>query len=128
MRETFLWSASETRTECASLRLVLVSLDVRMCRILDWPRMILPVPVFLKRFAAPRCVLSLGIGNPDYKLRLDNILQFIGRSELRPGARIGGDFCVCPSLPQGTIMHLTQNDYRSTLLLRGSDREPDRRN
>ncbi len=32
-----------------------------MCRIFDWPRTILPVPVFLKRFAAPRCVFNLGM-------------------------------------------------------------------
>src|ERR1700683_5176778 len=32
-----------------------------MCRIFDWPRLNLPVPVFLKRLAAPRCVLSLGM-------------------------------------------------------------------
>src|SRR5579875_2105542 len=61
MRATFAWSASETRALCASLRLVLVSFDVRIWRILDWPRLILPVPVFLKRLAAPRCVFSLGM-------------------------------------------------------------------
>src|SRR5450755_5046801 len=32
-----------------------------MWRILDWPRIILPVPVFLKRLAAPLWVLSLGL-------------------------------------------------------------------
>src|SRR5271170_639735 len=62
MRATFAWSASETSVLCASLRLVLVSFDVRMWRIFDWPRMILPVPVFLKRLAAPLCVFSLGMG------------------------------------------------------------------
>src|SRR5271157_3587713 len=62
MRATFAWSASETSVLCASLRLVLVSFDVRMWRIFDWPRKILPVPVFLKRLAAPLCVFSLGMG------------------------------------------------------------------
>ena len=38
MRATFAWSASETSVLCASLRLVLVSFDVRMWRIFDWPR------------------------------------------------------------------------------------------
>src|SRR5690348_884756 len=61
MRATFAWSASETSVLWASLRLVLVSFDVRIWRIFDWPRTILPVPVFLKRLAAPRCVLSLGM-------------------------------------------------------------------
>src|SRR5690348_16547181 len=61
MRATLAWSASETSVLWASLRLVLVSFDVRMWRIFDWPRTILPVPVFLKRLAAPRCVLSLGM-------------------------------------------------------------------
>src|SRR5271156_5358149 len=61
MRATFAWSASETSVLCASLRLVLVSFDVRMWRIFDWPRTILPVPVFLKRLAAPLWVFNLGM-------------------------------------------------------------------
>src|SRR5690348_13848732 len=61
MRATLAWSASETSVLWASLRLVLVSFDVRMWRIFDWPRTILPVPVFLKRFAAPLCVFNLGM-------------------------------------------------------------------
>src|SRR5271170_4042100 len=32
-----------------------------MWRIFDWPRTILPVPVFLKRLAAPLWVFSLGM-------------------------------------------------------------------
>jgi hypothetical protein len=42
-------------------RLVFVSFDVKMWRVLVWPRSTLPVPVFLKRFAAPLCVFSLGM-------------------------------------------------------------------
>jgi hypothetical protein len=36
-----------------------------MWRILDWPRLNLPVPVFLKRLAAPLCVFNFGIEIPD---------------------------------------------------------------
>jgi hypothetical protein len=32
-----------------------------MCRVFVWPRLILPVPVFLKRLAAPEWVFNLGI-------------------------------------------------------------------
>jgi hypothetical protein len=32
-----------------------------MCRVFAWPRLILPVPVFLKRLAAPEWVFNLGI-------------------------------------------------------------------
>src|SRR6185369_1414428 len=42
-------------------RLVFVVLLVRMWRLKALARTILPVPVFLKRLAAPRCVFSFGI-------------------------------------------------------------------
>src|SRR5215472_9184972 len=42
-------------------RLRLVSFEVRIWRLKACPRLNLPVPVFLKRFAAPLCVLSFGI-------------------------------------------------------------------
>src|SRR3954464_558142 len=61
MRATLGVSATETKTILASLRLVLVFFEVRMWRILDWPRLNLPVPVFLKRLAAPECVFNFGI-------------------------------------------------------------------
>jgi hypothetical protein len=32
-----------------------------MCRVFVWPRLILPVPVLLKRLAAPECVFNFGI-------------------------------------------------------------------
>ena len=35
--------------------------EVRIWRILDWPRLNLPVPVFLKRLAAPECVFNFGM-------------------------------------------------------------------
>src|ERR1700745_3682396 len=62
MRSTLAWSASEASTVPPNLRLVFFSFDVRIWRILVWPRLILPVPVFLKRLAAPLCVLSFGMG------------------------------------------------------------------
>src|ERR1700744_725016 len=62
MRSTFGKSASETSTVPPRWRLVFFSFDVKMWRILVWPRSTLPVPVFLKRFAAPLCVFSLGMG------------------------------------------------------------------
>src|SRR6516162_8019981 len=42
-------------------RLRLVPFEVRMWRLKACPRLNLPVPVFLKRFAAPLCVFNLGI-------------------------------------------------------------------
>ena len=45
----------------SSWRLRLVALEVRIWRLNALPRLILPVAVFLKRFAAPLCVFSLGI-------------------------------------------------------------------
>src|SRR5689334_13671124 len=81
MRATFAWSASETSTLCASLRLVFVSFDVRMWRIFDWPRLNLPVPVFLKRLAAPRCVFILGMVILLEKCCPLNRIQFTGGRE-----------------------------------------------
>src|SRR6185312_9621116 len=62
MRSTFGRSASETSTVPPRWRLVFFSFEVKMWRILVWPRSTLPVAVFLKRLAAPLCVFSLGIG------------------------------------------------------------------
>jgi len=75
MRATLAESASETRTEPPNLRLVLVAFEVRMWRILDWPRLNLPVPVFLKRLAAPLCVFNFGIDVPNEVLLLYNPLS-----------------------------------------------------
>ena len=61
MRATLSWSASVTIMLLPSLRLVLGSLEVRMCLTLVWWRLILPVPVLEKRLAAPVWVFSLGI-------------------------------------------------------------------
>jgi hypothetical protein len=61
MRATFAWSPSETITLLPSLRFTLGDLDERMCRVFVWCRTILPVPVFLKRLAAPLWVFNFGM-------------------------------------------------------------------
>ena len=61
MRDTFAWSPSETSALLPSARLVFGAFDVRMCRVFVWPRLIFPVPVLLKRLAAPEWVFNLGI-------------------------------------------------------------------
>src|ERR1035437_4103393 len=61
MRATFLKSPSETSRVRPSLRFTLGDFEVRMCRVFVWPRLILPVPVLLKRFFAPVWVFNLGI-------------------------------------------------------------------
>src|ERR1700684_1487583 len=61
MRANFGVSATETSTILFSLLLVWLLLEVRIWRIFVWPRLNLPVPVFLKRLAAPEWVLSFGI-------------------------------------------------------------------
>ena len=61
MRATFFWSALSTNVSVSSWRLRLVIFEVRMWRLKACPRLNLPVPVFLKRFAAPLCVFSFGI-------------------------------------------------------------------
>src|SRR5579863_57075 len=61
MRATFLKSPSETSRILPSFRLVFGDFEVRMCRVFVWPRLILPVPVLLKRLAAPVWVFNLGI-------------------------------------------------------------------
>src|ERR1700727_2721500 len=81
MRATLGVSARETRTMPPSLRLVLWAFEVRMWRILDWPRLNLPVPVFLKRLAAPECVFNFGMGFLTEILLLDNAFQY---SRARP--------------------------------------------
>src|SRR5271169_4673628 len=61
MRATFFWSALSTMLSVSRWRLRLVVFEVRMWRLNACPRLNLPVPVFLKRLAAPLCVLSFGI-------------------------------------------------------------------
>src|SRR5271157_5564369 len=54
-------SALSSITSVSSWRLRLVPFEVRMWRLYACPRLILPVPVFLKRLAAPLCVFIFGI-------------------------------------------------------------------
>src|SRR5208283_4251196 len=61
MRLTFLRSASLTSTEFPSFFLRFLAFEVRMWRRNALWRFTFPVPVFLKRLAAPLCVFSLGI-------------------------------------------------------------------
>jgi hypothetical protein len=55
-------NAGETSTDLRSLRFRLVVFLVRMWLCIDWWRVTLPVPVTLKRFAAPLCVFCFGKG------------------------------------------------------------------
>src|ERR1700674_915947 len=63
MRFTFLKSASPSNTEFPSFFLRFLAFEVRMWRRNALCRLIFPVPVFLKRLAAPLCVFSLGINS-----------------------------------------------------------------
>src|SRR5271169_927765 len=63
MRITFLKSASLTSTALPRCFLRFLDLEVRMWRRFALCRLIFPVPVFLKRLAAPLCVFSLGINS-----------------------------------------------------------------
>src|SRR5438477_129197 len=58
MRLIFGVSASLTRPGISSLRLDLVLFEVRMWRIKAWPRLTLPLAVFLKRFFATEIAVS----------------------------------------------------------------------
>src|ERR1035438_7659852 len=68
MRAMRFWSALSTITSLSSWRLRLVALEVRMWRFIEWPRLILPVAVFLKRFAAPLWVFIFGITSFHYNI------------------------------------------------------------
>src|SRR5882762_11289116 len=57
-------SPSATRTSTSKYRFRLLVFLVRMWRACEWPRLILPVPVTRKRFAAPLCVFNFGIIAP----------------------------------------------------------------
>src|ERR1039458_3774535 len=68
MRAMRFWSALSTKVSVSSWRLRLVALEVRMWRFMEWPRLILPVAVFLKRFAAPLWVFIFGITSFHYNI------------------------------------------------------------
>src|ERR1700730_11214698 len=61
MRSTRFLSPSATRASISKRRFRLFVFLVRMWRACEWPRLILPVAVRRKRFAAPLCVFSFGI-------------------------------------------------------------------
>src|SRR5271169_5109565 len=79
MRATFFWSALSTRVSVSRWRLRLDTFEVRMWRLNACPRLNLPVPVFLKRFAAPLCVLSLGITISIYFTTLFRLPRYSGQ-------------------------------------------------
>src|ERR1017187_5730748 len=68
MRAMRFWSALSTITSLSSWRLRLVAFEVRMWRFIEWPRLIFPVAVFLKRFAAPLWVFIFGITSFHYNI------------------------------------------------------------
>src|SRR3569833_2466978 len=84
MRATFVLSPSETSTFFPCLRFTFGDFDERIWRTLVWPRLILPVPVFLKRFFAPVWVFNLGIF---FSFALD-WAWWPDRSPLRTGASL----------------------------------------
>src|SRR5215472_10766180 len=61
MRRNLAVSCGETSVVPFSFRFRLRSLLVKMCALNALPRLNLPVAVFLKRLAAPRWLLSLGM-------------------------------------------------------------------
>src|SRR3954469_16291220 len=61
MRRSFAVSWGDTSVVPFNLRLRLRDLLVRMCALNAFPRLNFPVPVFLKRLAAPRWLFSLGM-------------------------------------------------------------------
>src|SRR5437773_7975333 len=61
MRFTLRLSPSLTSAGDPRFRFRFLLFDVRMCRMCDRPRFTFPVPVNLKRLAAPLCVFSFGI-------------------------------------------------------------------
>src|ERR1700759_2625305 len=65
-----------------------------MWRFLVWPRRIFPVPVFLKRLAAPLCVFNLGMV---FLLtsRVDNCSDYTGERALTPPAPIAWGRALC---------------------------------
>src|SRR6185437_1328349 len=65
MRAIFGVSASEIMTPLRRWRLVFTVFEVRMWRILDWPRLNLPEAVLVKRLAAPEWVFNFGMVLPD---------------------------------------------------------------
>src|SRR5689334_19046116 len=87
-------SASDTCSVPRIWRLDLVVLLVRMWRLNAFARMILPVPVFLKRFAAPRCVFSFGMLSIRRVRRDPPSTILLSPVPLRLPARVSAAICV----------------------------------
>src|SRR5258705_4819368 len=80
-------SADDTSADLRSLRFRFDDFLVRMCCLFARRRTILPVPVFLKRFAAPRCDFILG-------MRSDSLLAAL----LGDGLGLRGGFLLLAAL------------------------------
>ena len=89
MRFTFASSAFETSVLRSSLRLSFEDFEVRMCRMKACARLTLPVPVFLKRLAAPECVFSLYIAFSFQGSRSGRIAIHCGINSLAEESGIG---------------------------------------
>ena len=70
MRFTLRKSPSLTSAGDPRFRLRFLLFDVRMCRKCDRPRFTFPVPVNLKRLAAPLCVFNFGIKSSTQQFEL----------------------------------------------------------
>src|ERR1700760_4976911 len=92
MRATLRLSPSDTRTRPLNFFLTFWVLEGRLGRFFVCPRRIFPVPVFLKRLAAPLWVFNLGMV---FLLtsRVDNCRDYTGEvgggASLRPAEREG---------------------------------------
>src|SRR5450631_3805131 len=73
MRFTLRLSPSLTSAGDPRFRLRFLLFDVRMCRRCDRPRFTFPVPVTLKRLAAPLCVFNFGIKSSENSRQLSAI-------------------------------------------------------
>jgi hypothetical protein len=88
---SFRTSAGDTSRLPRICRFDFVVLLVRMWRLNALARMIFPVPVFLKRLAAPRCVFNLGIlGLSRFSLDRAAVLRYFSAAAVGAGAAAGG--------------------------------------
>src|SRR5215510_546276 len=104
MRSSFGASASDTCSVPRMWRFDFVVLLVRMWRLNAFARRILPVPVFLKRFAAPLCVFSFGISSPLLLGHRLCVLHLLGR-RLPPGAAGEDHVHLVAFLPRRRLGH-----------------------
>src|SRR5881394_2031942 len=78
MRSTRFWSPSATRASISRRRFRLFVFLVKMWRACECPRLILPLAVKRKRFAAPLCVFSFGMIAPliEIDLKRDSVPDY----------------------------------------------------